>query len=471
MFRPAALLLPLVLVCLCAPAQAAAQPGLDGAWAGAIEAAGQTLGIRVVFAGSATTLRAAIDIPQQGVADRTLSAVSLNDDRLHMEMGGGRVVFEGTVSGDRIEGVFVQGLVKGTFTLARGADAPAVSAAARTAASPPRGVREEEVAVTNGDVTLGGTLALPEGAGPFPAVVLLSGSGAQNRDSEVFGFPLFRELARHLAGAGFAVYRYDDRGVGKSTGLAAETTPVHVAGDALAALGVLARRPDIQRGRLGIVGHSEGAASAAIAASRSSEVAFVVLLAGPALRGDLVLRQQAADLARAQGASEEALARIAAAHRNLTEAVRSGAPLELVRSAAQALAREQLDLLPLPQRAALGDLDAYAAKAAAAVAAQLLTPAGRFLLDFDPAATLGSLKGPVLAVFGSRDTQVPPAQHEAPMRKALAGNPAAKVTVIDGANHLFQTAKTGLVTEYARLEKAFAPAMVEIVTSWLRARD
>ena len=332
------------------------------------------------------------------------------------------------------------------------------------------GTQEEELIVVNGAVSLAGTLMLPAGKGPFPAVVLLSGSGPQDRDAEIFGFKVFQQLAAHLARSGVAVYRYDDRGVGGSTGQPALSTSQDVAGDALAILASLGARPDIDRRRIGLLGVSEGGSAASIAAARSSDVAFVVLLAAPALRGDIVLRQQTRDLSRAQGLSEDAIARIIAAHERATEAVLSGEPREKVEVLVEALVRAQLEAAPTAQRAALGDLDAYARRSAGPVAAQLSSPAAKFLLQNDPAVALRALKCPVLAVFGSLDTQVPPSLHEAPMKAALASNSAATVRTLQGANHLFQKAETGQPSEYATLEKAFAPSLIDLVTSWLRER-
>lgn len=345
---------------------------------------------------------------------------------------------------------------------------PAPTAWSQAAVQP--ATQDEELVVANGAVSLTGILTLPEGKGPFPAVVLLSGSGPQDRDADVFGFKVFKQLATDLVRSGIAVYRYDDRGVGKSTGQPALSTSQDIAGDALAILASLAARPHIDRRRIGLLGHSEGASAAAIAAGRSSDVAFVVLLAAPALRGDIVLRQQTRDLARAQGVSEEATARILAAHERATDAVLNGEPREKTEMLVEALVRAQLDAAPAAQRAALGDVDAYARRTAGVVTAQLSSPAAKFLLQNDPAVALRALKCPVLAVFGSLDTQVPPSLHEAPMKAALASNPAATVRTIEGANHLFQNAKTGQLGEYATLAKTFAPSLIDLVTSWLRER-
>ena len=169
--------------------------------------------------------------------------------------------------------------------------APLASAAASTH-------REEEVTFSSGTITLAGTLSIPAGSGPFPAVVLLTGSGPQDRDSEVLGFRPFKVIADHLTGRGIAVLRFDDRGVGGSSGSIVNSTTEEFADDALAAIRVLRQREEIGRSPIGLIGHSEGAIVAAIAASKSADVAFIVWMAGSSVAGEQILQTQAAGLAR-----------------------------------------------------------------------------------------------------------------------------------------------------------------------------
>jgi len=380
---------------------------------------------------------------------------------MELATGAAAAVFDGRIDGNSLAGTFTQGNASGTFLLTRGVELTA-------APTPPPPYREEEVRVSNGDITLAGTLTIPAGGGPFPAVVLITGSGPQDRDEDIFGFKVFRTIADHLTRQGVSVYRYDDRGVGSSTGSLNVATTADFAGDALAAVGMLRSRPDIDARRVGLLGHSEGATVAAIAAFRSADVAFVVTLASPGVRGDEVLRQQAADGARALGAGEEVVARIVAAHRQATDAVRMGQSAESLASVVMELVGAQYDSFPAAQRAAAGDRDAFVARTYRAGVAQLGTPWMRFMLDFDPAVALRLVRCPVLALFGSLDTQVVPSPNQANVRAALAGNADATVKSYDGANHLFQQARTGLVTEYATLEKAFVPGLLDDLSAWIR---
>lgn len=340
------------------------------------------------------------------------------------------------------------------------------------AAQEPPPYRVESLSVANGDVTLAGTLTLPEASGNgVPAVVLITGSGPQNRDEDIFGFKVFAVLADHLSRHGIAVYRYDDRGVGQSTGSLATATTEDFASDALAAVSKLRTLPGIDPARVGLLGHSEGGTAAAIAAARSSDVAFILMLAGTALPGDQVLRQQARDIALARGATSAQVDRIVAAHRGATNAVLRGAGAEERTRLVRALVEAQVDAAPAEQVAALGDRSAYVDGIVKAAAAQMVSPWMKFMLTFDPATALRDVKVPVFAAFGELDTQVPPSMHEAPLRRALRQRERTSVTTYPAANHLFQRAKTGQVTEYATLEKAFVPGLLDDVAKWILGMD
>jgi pimeloyl-ACP methyl ester carboxylesterase len=337
-----------------------------------------------------------------------------------------------------------------------------------SASQTPAPYRSDPLSVTNGAVTLAGTLTMPQGSGPFPAVVLLTGSGGQNRDEEVFGFKVFGVLADHLTRHGIAVYRHDDRGVGQSTGSIATSTTADFADDALAGVARLAAMPEIDAARIGLIGHSEGAAAAAIAAAKSPSVKFIVMLAGPGVPGDIVTRRQATDAATAMGAGPEAVATIEAAHRALSEANRRNASVDEITAALKALMTAQVEGAPAAQRAMLGDIPSWVEKNYRPHLAQMTSPWMKYFVAFDPADALRKVTVPAYAAFGELDTQVLPELNEGPVRQALAGNARATVKVYPEANHLFQRAKTGLVTEYGTLEKAFLPELLDDVATWIQ---
>jgi hypothetical protein len=210
-------------------AQQSAQSGLAGRWEGAVDLRGLKLPFAVVFSDNTSGLAATIDI--QTAKGLPLAAVSLAGHTVHFELPAslGVATFEGAFAGTTIAGAFVQGVTRGTFTLARPNSIP-------PPARVPPPYHEQEVTFANGPITLAGTLAIPEGKGPFPAFVMVTGSGPQNRDEELFGFKVFGVIADHFTRRGVAVLRYDDRGMGGSTGSLASATTADFAGDALAGL-------------------------------------------------------------------------------------------------------------------------------------------------------------------------------------------------------------------------------------------
>jgi pimeloyl-ACP methyl ester carboxylesterase len=282
--------------------------------------------------------------------------------------------------------------------------------------------------------------------------VLITGSGAQNRDEEIFGHKPFLVLADHLTRHGIAVLRYDDRGVGKSTGNFATATSEDFAADAWAAWQALAARPEIDRVRIGLVGHSEGGIIAPMLAAAHPEIAFVVMLAGTGVPGDQVMLRQAAAIMKASGASDDAIAA------NTTLQQQVFAILREEKTTARIVERLQAISVPGSK------------EASAALVKQSSSPWFRFFATYDPAPALTKVRCPVLALAGQLDLQVLPAQNLPAIGAALkqGGNQRHTVLELPGLNHLFQPAKTGLPAEYAQIEETMAPAALDTVTTWIR---
>jgi hypothetical protein len=443
-----------------------AQERVAGEWEGTISLPGIDLGILVHFNGPNDSLQATIDIPMQMAKGLPLTNVRTALPAVHFELpaGPGLATFEGTLAGDSIVGNFRQAGVTARFRLHRKAEPESV------APVPPPPYREEEVQVPNGGVSLAGTLSLPPRGGPFAAAILLTGSGAQNRDEELFGFRPFKILADHLTRNGYAVLRCDDRGVGGSTGNMSTSTTADFAQDALAMFRFLQARSDIGRSRIGFIGHSEGAEVAAMSAVRSPDVAFVILLAGPALPGDTIILSQIAALSRLQGESEANIERSLALERRVFATVREQKGWDELREMLLEEMRRSLDRLPAEQKAAMTD-----SMLAAQLDMQLhaaRTPWFAFFISHDPAQDLAGVRCPLLALFGELDQQVSPSSNLRPMSSALSkgGNPDVTIFTVSGVNHLFQKAVTGSPAEYAGLEKEFAAGVLDRLTAWLKKR-
>jgi len=325
-------------------------------------------------------------------------------------------------------------------------------------AARPASYASTEVAFDNAaaKVKLAGTFTVPQGKGPFPAVVLVHGSGAIDRDGSVFGHKTLLVLADHLSRQGIAVLRYDKRGVGKSSGKLKEATTRDLAADAEAALRFLRGRPEVDSQRIGVVGHSEGGLVAPLLASRDASLAFVVMLAGPGVRGDRLLVEQQALLARARGVPEAAIEKDRAMNRALFAAMVEEPTLEAARTKAG---------LILAEAERKGDLPAGLG---AAALERFGTPWFRELLAYEPAPVLQAVRQPILVLNGERDLQVPADLDLPPIRTALAGNPRAVVQEMPGLNHLFQTAQTGGTQEYGQIEETFAPAALDTIAGWIK---
>jgi len=332
----------------------------------------------------------------------------------------------------------------------------------------------EEVRFDNGILSLAGTLTLPEGDGPFPAVVLMTGSGQQTRDEEVVpGFLIFKLLADHLTRQGIAVLRYDDRGAGLSEGDYNAASVQDLASDGQAAVNFLREYADINPEQVGVLGHSEGGIYAAImGANPDSGVAFIITLAGPGAKGtDLLLRQNELIL-ETSGASEEVIA-------SQLAFLEQAFPLIAARDwdAMEQLTYEsvyaQWALAPTEQVEAMTeeDREKFARQSAANFRQGYAAEWFASLLDYDPAPDWAKTTVPVLALFGGLDVQVDAEQNGTAMEAALTagGNPDFTVTTFPQANHLFQSAVTGGLDEYGMLNREFVPELLPALSDWLLA--
>lgn len=327
----------------------------------------------------------------------------------------------------------------------------------------------KDVTFASGDITLAGTLTMPPSPGPHPAVVLVSGSGPQNRDESLGGgiaIRPFRLLADALTRAGVAVLRYDDRGVGKSTGVFSEATTSDFAADAEAAIAYLLTRDDIDPERVGLLGHSEGGLVAAMLGARSDDLDFIISLAGPGVDGREVLLLQTRLLMEAEGAPQEAID----AQVTFTEELISQIDdPDAVGAIVYERALEQLQALPEEERESFGDLEDYARLIADQSTGQYASDWFASFLTYDPAPDWAQTIVPVLAIFGGKDVQVDAGQNAPAVLAALAeaGNHDVSIVVLPNANHLFQAAETGGPSEYATLPAEFTPDLVPVIVSWL----
>lgn len=313
------------------------------------------------------------------------------------------------------------------------------------------------------DVKLAGTLTLPKGEGPFPLVIPISGSGPQDRDETIYGHKPFFVLADHLAKHGIATFRYDERGIGKSTGDFANATSEDFARDVEAIIDNLKKDQRIDSRWIFLVGHSEGGYVAPMVASRRDDVAGIILLAGSGVPGRQIVLDQTRRIAQAAGADEGALADQETLLKTAFELIESGEVnddqfvdvlIEKTRERLPEDRREQFRIPPI----------------AKVTLSQLNSPWFRFFLDYDPATALSKVKVPVLVLFGDKDLQVHPDLNVPPIREALKNNhhPATQVKILPGLNHLFQPSETGSPTEYVQIETTIDPVVLKEISDWIQ---
>lgn len=427
----------------------------------------------------AVQLRLGFEIAREPDGSLTASVISLDQgnatmpatptvrgDTLELAVPSARARFSGVIDAarDTIHGTFTQNRPM-PLTLARVASLPGLERPQEP--KPPFPYHAEDVTIESvPGVRLAGTLTIPQGNGPFPAVVFVSGSGAQDRDEALMGHRPFLVLADYLARHGIATLRYDDRGFAKSTGNYSRSTTADFANDAEAAFRFLRTQPKIARDHVGILGHSEGGLVGPMVAARDSNVAFLVLLAAPGVRGDSLLLAQSAALGASMGAPQAVIDRNAQTNAILYEAVRGA------RDSADADARVTAAI-----KAIVADLpeaqQQTSVRLLMAAATDLLTPWTRYFLAYDPRPTLEKLHIPVLALNGTLDLQVPYRENLDAIDAALkaAGNRHYETVVMPGLNHLFQTAITGNPSEYATISETMAPAVLEKIAAWIAAQS
>jgi uncharacterized protein len=434
---------------------------IDGTWMGTLDTG--TIKLRVVFhiLNSANGLTATMESPDQGMKSLQTSAVKRDGASLRIEADKLDGVYEGTIAADKssIDGKWTQ---KGnTFPLVLKPVKDEAVLEPKRPQNPvkPYPYRDEDVTYENKiqNVTLAATFTVPQGKGPFSAVVLITGPGPQDRDETLLGHKPFLILSDYLTRHGIAVLRADDRGTAKSTGDFKTATTADFATDTEAGIAYLKTRPEVDPHKIGLIGHSEGAVIAPMIAARNPDVAFIVLMAGSGVSGDQVLVAQREAIAVASGTKPEEAAKYAAKEKEMLALIEAEkVPTEKDDAALEKELREKM----------AGDVP----ESQIGLQIKLLTsPWFRYFLTYDPAIALRKVTCPVLVLNGEKDKQVLPEQNLPPIRQALtqAGNKHFEVDELPGLNHLFQTANTGSPAEYAGIEETMSPVALEKINTWI----
>jgi uncharacterized protein len=430
-----------------------------GRWTGSINVTGQQLVINFVFSFDDGFLDGTIDIPQQAAYNLPVEFTYADEDSLifQFQTGTGAAVFKGKLNDtrDEIAGEFEQIGTRFPFSIAR-------ETAASVSQSDSTGTG---LIIPTGAGQISGTLL--EGEAQKPMVILLTGSGSQDRDENVAGFRVFGELAETLQDSGYSSFRYDDRGVGESEG-PEDATLQDLSGDLKDIVDFLNENHNELFNGIVLLGHSQGGLVATLAAANISDLAGIIFMASPFLSGDEIINQQIRAISGVQGVNESIVEQNLVFQSRIYEVVRSRGDWEEIEQDLYERLEEQINTLPEQQRAALGNMDSFIRSQISRQLAAAKTEWFRSFIEFEPAELIGSLEIPMLAVFGEKDMQVLAAPNrEAAENLSQSENLSLESVTIPAANHLFQKANTGMPGEYGMLEKRFADGFIEAIVEWL----
>ncbi len=441
-----------------------------GDWQGVLDAGAVKLRLVVHLRVEDNALRGTMDSPDQGTNGLKIDSVMFENSTLKFLMSVLGASYEGTLNqnADEISGKFTQGGVTLPLNLKRGTVASMTPPKRPQNPTKPYPYEEQEIEFENkaANIKLAGTLTLPRTKAPFPVVVLITGSGPQDRNESLLGHQPFLVLADHLTRQGIAVLRFDDRGVAKSKGKFSTATSEDFATDVLSAVAYLKTRKEINPKKIGLIGHSEGGLIAPMCATKSTDISFIVMMAGPGVTGEEILSEQSRLMMLAEGSTPDEAAR----NQKLQEKMFAVLKTEKDEAATEKKLREVV-------AAHIAEMSEAQKKAADANPGALVSqikavnnPWFRFFVTYDPRTALRQIKIPVLAINGELDLQVPPKQNLPEIAKALkaAGNKKFQTVELPKLNHLFQTTKTGAFSEYGKIEETISPTALTIMSDWIR---
>ncbi len=431
------------------------QAQIEGYWKGEMNVGVQKLetafDVKAVENGYAATF----DVPAQGAYDIPVDETTFQDGHLQLTMSALGARYSGTLKDNVIEGEFTQNGMTFPLNLAR-AEMKEQKKTRPQDPQPPFHYQIEEVTFVNEKEgnTLAGTLTIPEGEGPFPAMVLVSGSGQQNRDEELMNHRPFWVIADYCARHGIAVLRYDDRGVGGSDGEVKNATSMDFSYDAEAAFDYLRNRKEINASKVGILGHSEGGVINFMVSSRRPEVAFLVSLAGPSVNGIAVLKEQQAAILRASGMTEEMVQFNGNANAQMFDIIETSND------------REEADSLLRQLLKGWG----YNEELTEQTVGQMASPWMYFFLRYDPTDAIVKTNCPALLLNGTKDLQVIASQNLPGYEKIIAEHGKTNLTLreLPDLNHLFQHCETGSPNEYFEIEETISPEVLEMVVGFVK---
>lgn len=440
---------------------------ITGQWNGVLKVQGTQLRLVFNVVQTENGYSSTMDSPDQGANGIPVTHTTFENPNITFALSNLTIEYKGELKDDEIIGIFKQGGQEFPMNLSREAIEKEKIKRPQEPIKPyPYYSEDVTFENTKANITLSGTLTLPKNGGNFPAVILISGSGPQNRDEELLGHKPFLVISDYLTKNGIGVLRYDDRGVGQSTGDFETATSADFATDVESAITYLKTRKEVNTNKIGLVGHSEGGLIAPMVASKSKDVSFIVLLAGPGISGYDIILLQTELINKANGIDESKLQKELAFLRSSLDMVVNGSDLDKIKKelidSIQKQIIEQPELVPEGMKAE--DVKQFVET--------FTTPWFHYFLKFNPSAVLVNVKCPVLAINGEKDLQVPPKENLSAIENALikGGNNNITIKEFPNLNHLFQEAQTGSPTEYATIEQTFSPDALKEITNWIKTQ-
>lgn len=440
---------------------------ISGKWNGILEVRGNQ--VRIVFniIQSSNGYSSTMDSPDQGAQGIPISSTNYDNTVLDIELSDAGISYKGTLNKKNIfEGIFNQRGRSFPLNLTKQKIEKQIVIRPQEPTKP-LPYYSEDVKFENkkDDIVLAGTLTLPEKEGNFPVVILITGSGPQNRDSEMVGHKPFLVLSDHLTKNGIAVLRFDDRGTSQSTGIFNGSTSLDFARDVEAAIKYLKSRKEINSNLIGLVGHSEGAIIAPMVAARSKDVNFIVSLAGTGISGDQLLLIQQELVGKASGMSDEELQKDKRITKGGFDIVRKSTDTDSLRIELTSYINQVFNDDPKSELPEGMTQDDYANLYIKQLTSNWMT----HFIKYNPALILEQVNCPVLAINGSKDLQVPAKVNLTAIRKALekGGNNNVTTKEIPNLNHLFQECETGSPHEYGKIEQTLSPLALDEITNWI----
>ncbi len=440
---------------------------ITGEWNGILKVQGTQLRLVFNISQAGNAYSATMDSPDQGAFGIPVSSISYESPILKIEIATAGIQYEGSLDkGDTIVGVFKQR--GGSFPLGltkRKVEIEKVIRPQEPTKPYPYYSEDVKFENTKDKIVLAGTLTLPEKGGNFTAVILISGSGPQNRDEELLGHKPFLVLADHLTKNGIAVLRFDDRGTAESTGDFKTATSLDFSGDVESAIKYLKSRKEINKNQIGLIGHSEGGIIAPMVAAESKDINFIVLLAGTGIRGDKLLLLQQELIGKASGISDTDLQEAKVINKGAFDIIlNSDNPESLGTELTKYIKQSMNDSPESAKLAGMSEDDHVKLQVN-----QLTSPWMSYFIRYDPAPILQKVKCPVLAINGVKDLQVPAKVNLKAIKEALEEGGNKKVTTkeLPNLNHLFQECETGLPAEYATIEQTFSPIALAEISNWI----